>query len=59
VWSIYHGFLPVEYFLLLKGVFRSKLTLAACSRDGVVKILKFTDNEIGHMLSINETVFSI
>ncbi|KAL7073252.1 hypothetical protein ACQ4LE_007115 [Meloidogyne hapla] len=33
----------------------SKLTLAACSKDGVVRILKFSDNEIGNMLSIQET----
>ncbi|KAF7634669.1 Protein HIRA [Meloidogyne graminicola] len=33
----------------------SKLTLAACSKDGVVRILKFSDNEIGNMLSEHET----
>lgn len=33
----------------------SKLTLASCSRDGVVRIMKFFDTEIGHMLSTHET----
>lgn len=32
------------------------LTLAASSKDGVVRILKFSDNEIGNMLSTQETV---
>uniref|UniRef100_A0A914KGJ8 Protein HIRA n=1 Tax=Meloidogyne incognita TaxID=6306 RepID=A0A914KGJ8_MELIC len=31
------------------------LTLAASSKDGVVRILKFSDNEIGNMLSTQET----
>jgi hypothetical protein len=33
--------------------------LAACSRDGVIRILKFSDNEIGHMLSAEERVNTI
>ncbi|CAK5025502.1 unnamed protein product [Meloidogyne enterolobii] len=34
---------------------RCDLTLAASSKDGVVRILKFSDNEIGNMLSTQET----
>ncbi|KAI3422176.1 hypothetical protein GPALN_012709 [Globodera pallida] len=33
----------------------NKFTLAACSRDGTAKFFKFSENEIGQMLSSHET----
>lgn len=53
---IWHGWFKEKN---LKKFFRSDFTLAACSRDGFVKLFKFSEEELGILLSKHEMVIKV